>query len=77
MIKDRVSVIIPMYNAEKFISRTVESVINQTYKNWELLIINDNSGDKSYEIVKKYSEKRRQNKSHNCRKKYRCSQRKK
>ena len=57
MIKDKVSVIIPMYNAENFISRTVESVINQNYKIWELLIINDNSGDKSYEIVKKYSEK--------------------
>ena len=70
MIKDKVSVIIPMYNAEKFISRTVESVVNQTYKNWELLIINDNSGDKSYEIVKKYSEK-------DDRIKYRCGKRKK
>ena len=57
MIKDKVSIIVPVYNVEKFISQTVESVINQTYKNWELLIINDNSGDKSYEIVKRYSEK--------------------
>lgn len=57
MIKDKVSIIIPMYNAEKYISQTVKSVIAQTYKNWELLIINDNSKDDSYKIVRELSEK--------------------
>ncbi|MDO5089663.1 MAG: glycosyltransferase family 2 protein [Leptotrichiaceae bacterium] len=57
MEKDKVSVITPMYNAEKFISQTVESVLSQTYENWEMLIINDKSTDSSYEIVKKYKEK--------------------
>ncbi|RRD38851.1 glycosyltransferase family 2 protein [Leptotrichia sp. OH3620_COT-345] len=57
MIRDKVSIITPMYNAEKFIKQTVESVISQTYENWEMLIINDNSSDGSYEAVKVYSEK--------------------
>lgn len=52
----KVSIITPMYNAEKFISKTIESVISQTYKDWELLILNDNSKDKSYEIANKYAE---------------------
>lgn len=49
-----VSVIIPLYNTEKYISQTIESVINQKYNNWELIIINDCSTDKGPEIVKKY-----------------------
>lgn len=57
MEKNKVSIITPMYNTEKFIPETVESVINQTYKNWELLIMNDNSTDSSYEIVKRYADR--------------------
>jgi glycosyltransferase involved in cell wall biosynthesis len=49
-----VSVITPLYNSEKYISKTIESVINQKYNNWELIIINDCSKDKGPEIVKKY-----------------------
>lgn len=52
-----VSIITPMYNGEKFIAETIESVLSQTYKNWELLITDDCSKDKSIEIVKKYIEK--------------------
>lgn len=49
-----ISVIIPLYNKQSVIARTVESVINQTYTDWELLIIDDGSTDDSAEIVQKY-----------------------
>lgn len=52
----KVSVIIPVYNAENFISETIESVINQTYKDWEMIAVNDGSTDKSLEILRKYEE---------------------
>ncbi len=42
------------FNAEKYIEDSILSVINQTYKNWELIVINDGSTDKTEEIVKKY-----------------------
>ena len=51
MEKEKVSIIVPMYNAEKFIGETIESVISQTYTNWEILILNDMSTDGSYEII--------------------------
>ena len=53
----KVSVITPMYNCEKFISETIESVLNQTYTNWEMIIIDDCSTDKSKQIVKQYIER--------------------
>lgn len=52
-----VSVITPVYNASHVIKETIESVINQTYKDWELLIIDDCSYDNSAEIIKKYADK--------------------
>ena len=57
MEENKVSIIIPVHNAEKFIGKTIESVLNQTYKNWEMLIFNDKSKDNSLKIIKKYSEK--------------------
>ena len=51
MEKNKVSIIIPVYNAEKFIGETIESVIFQTYTDWEMLILNDRSTDRSYEII--------------------------
>ncbi|OLU38468.1 glycosyltransferase family 2 protein [Ileibacterium valens] len=54
---DLVSIITPAYNAEKFIGYTIESVINQTYPYWEMLIVDDGSTDKTEDIVKKYSNK--------------------
>ena len=50
--KPEISVIIPVYNAEKWISRCLESIIKQTFKNFEVIIVNDASQDKSFEIVK-------------------------
>ena len=54
----RVSVIIPLYNHEKFISETVDSVLRQTYQDFELIIINDGSTDGSEEIVKSITDAR-------------------
>jgi len=54
MISPLVSIITPLYNAESYISETIESVINQTYKNWEMLIVDDKSTDNSVEQVLKY-----------------------
>lgn len=51
-----VSIIMPCYNAEKYISQAIESVRNQTYSNWELIIVNDCSKDNSVEIISKYIE---------------------
>lgn len=48
-----VSIITPCYNSEQFIERTVESIIDQTYSNWELLVIDDFSSDNSVNIVKR------------------------
>lgn len=53
-----ISVIIPMYNASRFIKKCITSILNQTYKNFELLIINDGSTDNSLEICNKFNDKR-------------------
>lgn len=59
MIKGRlVSVIIPVYNGENFIGEAIESVLRQTYSNFELIIVNDNSIDKTEEVVLSYSDPR-------------------
>lgn len=52
-----VSIIMPAYNAERFIGESIESVINQTYKNWELLVINDFSNDSTKDIIEDYCKK--------------------
>ncbi len=54
----RVSVIIPVYKVEKYIAATVKSVLEQTYKNFELLIIDDGSPDKSVEICQQFTDYR-------------------
>ncbi len=52
-----VSVIIPVYNVEKYLDKCLDSIINQTYKNLEIICINDGSTDSSLEVLRKYSEK--------------------
>ncbi|MEG1312346.1 MAG: glycosyltransferase family A protein [Romboutsia sp.] len=53
----KVSIITPCYNGEKFIEAYLNSILNQTYKNIELILINDGSTDKTEEIVKSYMKK--------------------
>lgn len=48
----KISVIVPVYNAEKFLNNCIESVVHQSYTNWELLLIDDGSSDSSAEIMK-------------------------
>lgn len=50
-----VSIITPSYNSEKYISETINSVINQTYQNWEMIIIDDSSIDNSLNIIEIFS----------------------
>lgn len=52
---DLISVIVPVYNAEKFLNKSIESVINQRYKNVELILVNDGSTDNSEAICNKYA----------------------
>ena len=54
----KVSVLMPVFNAEKYLKFAIESIINQTYINWELIIINDGSTDKSEYIIKSFSDNR-------------------
>lgn len=51
---DTVSVITPVYNVEKFIAETIESVMNQDYKDVELVLVDDCSSDRSADIIKEY-----------------------
>lgn len=53
-IDDLVSIITPVYNAERFIEETIKSVKSQTYKNWEMILIDDCSTDSSAEIIKEF-----------------------
>jgi len=53
----RVSVVIPMFNAEKFVGECLESILNQTFQNFEVVIVDDCSTDSSCAIVESYAEK--------------------
>lgn len=52
-----ISIIIPLYNSEKYIARCIESIINQSFKDFEIIVVDDNSSDNSYKIVCSYINK--------------------
>lgn len=53
----KVSIVLPTYNGEKYIKESIDSVINQTFKDWELIIVNDCSTDNTPQIVEQYLKK--------------------
>ncbi len=53
----KVSIVIPVFNAEKYISECIESALNQTYKNIEIIAVDDGSTDKSLELLHRYENK--------------------
>ncbi len=56
---DLVSIVVPVYNAEKFLADTINSVLEQSYSNFELILVNDCSKDNSKEVYKKFKEDKR------------------
>jgi glycosyltransferase involved in cell wall biosynthesis len=54
MISGKVSIVIPCYNAEKYVAETIDSVLNQSYENIEIIVVNDGSTDSTEAIVKQY-----------------------
>ncbi len=57
-MNETVSVIVPVYNAEKYIVDTMEHVMAQTYRDWELLLVVDGCGDASAQVIREYQEAR-------------------
>ena len=57
MTKPKVSILIPTYNSEKYIEETIESALSQTYKDFEIIIVDNASGDKTYKIMQEYAKK--------------------
>jgi len=54
----KISVVMPVYNAEKYLRESIDSILNQTFKDFEFIIINDGSTDSSLEIIKYYNDSR-------------------
>lgn len=53
-----VSIIMPSWNTENYIAESIQSVIDQTYKNWELIIVDDCSTDNTDEVVRAFNDQR-------------------
>ena len=56
-MQPKISIIIPMYNVEKYLRRCLDSVQNQTFKQWQAICVDDGSPDKSGEIAEEYAKK--------------------
>lgn len=57
MDRDKVSIIVPIYNAERYMSICIDSILGQSYSNLEVVLVNDGSTDKSLSIMNDYAEK--------------------
>lgn len=57
MSENLISVVVPVYNIENYISKTIDSILNQTYKNLEIIVVDDGSTDKSGEVIDSIAEK--------------------
>lgn len=55
-MSEKISVIVPVYNVEKYVEKCIESILSQTYRNYEIIILNDGSTDSSYDILLKYKD---------------------
>lgn len=60
MIRNKISIIAPVYNIERHLRKCLDSLINQTYKNIEIICVNDGSADKSLDILNEYANKDKQ-----------------
>ena len=56
-MNDLISIIVPIYNVEKYLKRCIESIVNQTYRNLEILLIDDGSPDGCPQICDEYAQK--------------------
>ena len=56
-MKQKVSIIVPVYNTEEFLKQAIQSLLNQTHKNIEIVLVDDHSTDKSFEIMQEFAEK--------------------
>jgi glycosyltransferase involved in cell wall biosynthesis len=66
MKNPKITVLMPVYNAEKFLKEAIDSILNQTFKDFEFLIINDASTDNSKKIIMSYDDKRIRYFENNC-----------
>lgn len=57
-MKPQISIILPSYNYERYITKAIDSIISQTFTNWELIVIDDGSKDESVNLIKQYKDKR-------------------
>lgn len=57
-VDNMVSIVMPSYNTGKYIKQSIESVLNQSYKNWELLIVDDCSTDNTHDVLKEFCDER-------------------
>lgn len=53
----KISIVLPVYNAEKYLNGIISDIIRQTYANWELIVVDDGSTDNSWSIIQKYAQK--------------------
>jgi teichuronic acid biosynthesis glycosyltransferase TuaG len=53
-MEEKVSIIVPVYHAEKFIRQTIDCVLAQTYENWELLLVDDCGKDGSVDVIEAF-----------------------